>query len=133
MQRILAVAVVALSINAIVGFAGIGRASGKQPLGRVKVISAIQFQDVEARPFKVRSGSGTYGSVHCPAHTIVVSGGYLLWGGVSDANPPSVIGSSRTGSDSWRINVDNPPTGGDATVSAFATCATITYTSVRGS
>jgi hypothetical protein len=132
MQRIVVVAVIALSIDALTGFAGIGSATRQTP-GPVKVISAIHFRDVSARPFFVKPGHNTGPGYHakCPANTILVSGGYDVYP-VTTANPATVTNSSRTGRDTWTVSVDNPPKGFTVTVDMFVTCATFVYTTVQG-
>ena len=138
MQRILVLAVIALSINTLAGFAGIGGATTRQPsaqpAGPVKVISAIHFTDVSAKPFTVQPGtppSGPGNQVRCPANTILVSGGYDVYP-IAQDNPATVTNSSRTGSDTWTVSVDNPSNGNRAIVDLFATCARLSYTKVHG-
>ena len=137
MQRILVLAVIVLSINALAGFAGIGGATSRQPsaqqAGSVKVISAIHFTDVSAKPFSVKPGiaTGPGEEARCPANTILVSGGYDVYPNVS-AHPATVTNSSRTGRDTWMVSVDNPSNGNRVVVDIFATCARFSYATVRG-
>ena len=132
MRRILVMAVIALSINALAGFAGIGSASTRKT-GPVKVISAIHFRDVSAPPFYVKPGiyTGPGYVAHCPANTILVSGGYDVYPAMT-ANPATVTNSARTGRDTWTVSVDNPTNGDAATVDMFVTCASFVYATVQG-
>ena len=132
MQRILVVAVIALGINALAGFAGIGSASTQTP-GPVKVIRAIHFRDVSAPTFSLKPGASTGPGrqAQCPANTILVSGGYDIYSGYT-GNPATVTNSSRMSRDAWVVSVDNPSNGATVTVDLFATCARFVYTTVQG-
>jgi hypothetical protein len=135
MQRILVLAVIVLSINALAGFAGIGGATTRQAslrAGSVKVLSAVHFTDVSAKPFSVKAGtsSGPGAQVRCPAGTILVSGGYDVYPNALPT-PATVTDSSRTGRDTWTVSVDNPSSF-PVIVDIFATCARFSSTTVRG-
>ncbi len=125
MQRILVLAVIALSINALAGFAGIEGATRRQPsaqqAGSVKVISAVHFTDDSAKPFYVKPGiaTGPGKQARCPANTILVPGGYDVYPSASD-HLATVTSSSRTGRGTWQVEVDNPSNGNGVVVDIFA-------------
>jgi len=129
MQRVLLVAVIALSANTLFGLTGVGSASRKT--APVKVISSVSYVDVLGPTVSVAAGQIGQSTAKCGADYDVVSGGFHATGNYA-ITPPTVVTSDIAGNTGWTIRLLDPKTGGPVQFNAYALCEKPTYVTVQG-
>jgi hypothetical protein len=121
------VAVIALSINALVGWASVSNADTTP----VTVLAGISFHDEPGPVVSLSAGENGAAGATCPAGYTVFGGGYHISGSYVIA-PPSVLTSLPSGQATWSIHVVDPKTGGPIAIEAVAICGMAKHQSVVG-
>jgi hypothetical protein len=131
-SSILAIAVVALSINALSGFVSSGGAA--PATHSVQVVTGMTFLVKFGARATASPGDDTYATSDCPAsYPILVTGGYQASGTYNSllGGAPSVTTSEPTTSGtSWLVHLLDPKTAGQINLDAVALCAHLTTTTV---
>jgi hypothetical protein len=127
---ILTIAVVALSINALVGFVHTGGAAPSSQT--VHVITGVSVYEQDGTSYSLGSHDTGAAGVQCQKGHILFGGGYAASGNYNAlvGGPPSFTYSAPDeAGKGWEVHLADPP-GTESTFHAVAICVNITHQNI---